>query len=43
MNEFFSLLDHDMFARMFIVGEVWISALAGYVVGYYSHKYSNKK
>ncbi len=43
MNEFFSLLDHDAFARIFIVGEVWVSALIGYVVGYYSHKYNNKK
>ena len=43
MNEFFSLLDHDAFARIFIVCEVWVSALAGYVVGYYSHKYGSKK
>lgn len=43
MNEFFSLLDHDTFARIFIVAEVWVSAIVGYVVGYYSHKYNSKK
>ena len=43
MNEFFDMLDHNTFARIFIIAEVWISALAGYVVGYYSHKYSSKK
>lgn len=38
MNEFFDLLDRSMFARIFIVAEVWVSAIIGYVFGYYSKK-----
>jgi len=40
MNEFFDLLDNNMFARIFIVAEVWVSAILGYAAGYYS---KNKK
>lgn len=33
MNEFFDLLGHDMFARIFIFCEVWASFILGYILG----------
>ena len=31
MNEFFDLLSHDMFARIFIFCEVWLAFILGYL------------
>ena len=42
MNEFFDMLDHNTFARIFIVCEVWISVMVGYALGYINNKRKNK-
>lgn len=31
MDEFFDLLSHDMFARIFIFCEVWVAFILGYL------------
>lgn len=38
MDEFFNLLEHDSFARIFIVCEVWVSFILGYLVGRWDTK-----
>jgi hypothetical protein len=38
MNEFFDMLDSNVFARIFIVIEVWISVMVGYALGYINNK-----
>ena len=39
MEEFFNLLGHDTFARIFIVCEVWVSFALGYIVGRWERKH----
>ena len=38
MQEFFDLLDHSMFARVFIFCEVWVSFILGYLYGRWDTK-----
>ena len=42
MNEFFDMLDHNTFARIFIVCEVWASVIVGYALGHINSKKKNK-
>lgn len=38
MDEFFRMLDHNTAARIFIVCEVWLSFILGYIVGRWDRK-----
>ena len=38
MEEFFNVLNNEMFARIFIFCEVWFSFTIGYLVGKWERK-----
>lgn len=42
MNEFFNLLEQNMFVRILIVSEVWIAFALGYLARYLEKKGSGE-